>query len=41
MIYMEGKRLTPAQSALIDFIEENKTQIVEKHFNWALNPIED
>ncbi|WP_436515721.1 LysR family transcriptional regulator [Ekhidna sp. To15] len=40
LIYSKGKNLTPAQSALIDFIEENKAQLVEDHFNWAVNPQE-
>ncbi len=38
LIYAQGKNLTPAQSALIDFIEENKLRLVEEHFNWAVNP---
>lgn len=40
MIFMDGKQLTPAQKALIEYIEENKTRIVEKHFDWALNPLQ-
>lgn len=38
LIYAKGKNLTPAQSALIEFIEENKSKIVQEHFNWAVNP---
>lgn len=37
LIYAQGKNLTPAQGALIDFIEENKSHLVEDHFNWAVN----
>ena len=38
LIYSQGKNLTPAQSVLIDFIEENKFQLAEEHFNWAVDP---
>ncbi len=38
LIYSQGKNLTPAQKALIDFIEESKARLVEENFNWALNP---
>ncbi|WP_462250956.1 LysR family transcriptional regulator [Ekhidna sp.] len=38
LIYSQGKRLTPAQNALIEFIEENKGKLVEEHFNWAIEP---
>ena len=38
LIYSQGKSLTPAQQALIDFIEENKNQLVEEHFEWAVHP---
>ena len=38
LVYSQGKRLTPAQQALIDFIEENKSELVEEHFKWAVNP---
>ena len=34
LIYNKRKRLTPAQQALIDFIETNKGDVVEQHFNW-------
>lgn len=40
LIYSQGKNLTPAQQALVDFIEENKTQLVNEHFLWAVNPEE-
>lgn len=36
LIYSKGKKLTPAQQALIDFIEEEKQSLQEKHFSWAL-----
>ncbi|MFY0689280.1 MAG: LysR family transcriptional regulator [Cyclobacteriaceae bacterium] len=32
LIYNEGKQLTPAQSALLDFIKESKSQIMEEYF---------
>ncbi len=38
LIYSQGKNLTPAQYALIEFIEENKGKLVEEHFNWAIEP---
>lgn len=34
LIYNKRKRLTPAQQALIDFIETHKARVVEQHFNW-------
>jgi DNA-binding transcriptional LysR family regulator len=39
LVYTKGKSLTPAHTALINFIEENKNQLVNEHFNWALNPL--
>lgn len=36
LIYSKGKQLTPAQKALIDFIEEEKESILKEHFEWAL-----
>jgi DNA-binding transcriptional LysR family regulator len=35
LIYNKGKVLTPAQRELIRYMEENKEQLVEKHFSWA------
>ena len=35
LIYNKGKSLTPAQQKLIEYIEENKAQLVEKYFNWV------
>lgn len=35
LVYLKGKELTPAQAALISFIEERKNMIVQKHFDWA------
>jgi len=35
MVYLEGKNLTPAQSALVNYMEENNKQITQKHFAWA------
>ncbi|WP_422359533.1 LysR family transcriptional regulator [Reichenbachiella sp.] len=39
MVYISGKSLTPAQMALVNFIKENKDNLVQEHFNWALNPL--
>ena len=39
LVYARDKQLTPAQNALIAFIEENKERVVAEHFDWALNPI--
>jgi DNA-binding transcriptional LysR family regulator len=39
LVYVRDKQLTPAQKALINFIEENKERVVAEHFDWALNPI--
>ena len=36
LVYLKGKELTPAQAALISFIEERKNIIVQKHFDWAV-----
>ncbi|GAB5417101.1 MAG: LysR family transcriptional regulator [Crocinitomicaceae bacterium] len=36
LIYSKGKKLTPAQQAFIDFIEKEKQNLQEKHFDWAL-----
>lgn len=36
LVHVKGKALTPAQSALIDYIHLHKDEIVQKHFNWAL-----
>ncbi|WP_421762984.1 LysR substrate-binding domain-containing protein [Ekhidna sp.] len=35
LIYNKGKALTPAQSELIKYMEENKERLVEKHFSWV------
>lgn len=35
LIYSKGKKLTPAQQALIDFIEESKEKIVLDNFDWV------
>lgn len=35
LVYLEGKNLTPAQEALVRYMEENKEKITEKHFDWA------
>lgn len=37
LIYNKGKQLTPAQEALVKYIEENKKQITSDHFDWALD----
>ncbi|UTW64990.1 LysR family transcriptional regulator [bacterium SCSIO 12643] len=39
LVHPKGKSLSPAQKALIQFINDNKKQLVEEHFNWALNPL--
>ena len=36
LVYNKGKNLTPAQSELIKFIEENKESITKEHFEWAV-----
>ena len=36
LIYNQGKKLTPAQEALVNFIEENKERLAKEHFDWAL-----
>lgn len=36
LVYRKEKKLTPAQEEFIRFIEENKPQIVEEHFSWAI-----
>lgn len=36
LIYSKSKNLTPAQRALIDFIEVNRTRLIREHFEWAL-----
>lgn len=37
LVYSKGKQLTPAQQALVDFIEEEKTRIEKEQFGWTLN----
>jgi DNA-binding transcriptional LysR family regulator len=39
LVYPSGKQLTPAQQALLDHIQQNKTALVQEHFDWALKPI--
>ena len=36
LIYSKGKELTPAQETLIQFMNENKDQLVNQHFDWAI-----
>lgn len=36
LIYNQGKKLTPAQAALVAFIEGEKGHLVEERFAWAL-----
>lgn len=38
LIYLQKKELTPAQSMLVRFMEENKHQIVKEKFEWAVSP---
>lgn len=35
LIYSKGKKLTPAQQALVDFIEESKEKILLDNFDWV------
>lgn len=39
LVYPAGKQLTPAQQALIDHIEQHKKNLIQKHFDWALEPL--
>jgi DNA-binding transcriptional LysR family regulator len=39
LVYSKGKQLTPAQQALVDFIEEEKGRIEEEHFAWVLDVV--
>ena len=39
LVYSKGKQLTPAQQALVDFIEKEKDQIEKEQFGWALDAI--
>jgi DNA-binding transcriptional LysR family regulator len=36
LIYNRNKQLTPAQSMLLQFFEENKNRLVKEHFDWAM-----
>ena len=36
LVYAKGKKLTPAQAALISHIERHKEEIATRHFKWAL-----
>lgn len=35
LVYSEGKKLTPAQKALLEFIREHKAEVEEEYFSWA------
>ncbi len=37
LVYNKGKKLTPAQEGLIQYMEENKQQIAKEHFSWAID----
>ena len=37
LVYSKGKKLTPAQEALVNFIEEEKSRIEKEQFNWGLD----
>lgn len=37
LIWLRGKRLSPAAQAFLDDVRANKTEILEKHFAWYLN----
>ncbi|MEO1588002.1 MAG: LysR substrate-binding domain-containing protein, partial [Bacteroidota bacterium] len=36
LVYPKGKQLLPASVELVRFIEENKQQVVENYFDWAM-----
>jgi len=36
IIYSKNKKLTPAQQALVEFIEMNRERLIREHFHWAL-----
>ncbi len=35
LVYVQGKKLTPAHQALVDFIEQHKHEIIAHNFDWA------
>lgn len=37
LIWLRGKRLSPAAQAFLEFVRENREAILEKHFAWYLN----
>ena len=37
LIYNKGKRLTPAQNELIEFIRLHKDELINKHFDWTID----
>jgi DNA-binding transcriptional LysR family regulator len=39
LVYNKGKKLSPAHLALLEFIEQNKKAISEKHFRWSYSEI--
>ncbi|MEQ9404567.1 MAG: LysR family transcriptional regulator [Cyclobacteriaceae bacterium] len=39
LVYNKGKKLTPAHEALIQHIEKNKQEIVNEHFDWAIEKL--
>ena len=39
LIYNRDKRLTPATSELVNYMAENKQQIVDQHFDWATGQV--
>ena len=36
LIYNKGKKLTPAQEALTSFINEQRHEVMMRHFGWAM-----
>lgn len=40
LVYPQGKRMTPAQQALIDHINLYKNEIASEHFDWAKMPFD-
>jgi DNA-binding transcriptional LysR family regulator len=39
LVYNKGKKLSPASHAFLDYINANKTEIIEEFFNWQKNVV--
>jgi DNA-binding transcriptional LysR family regulator len=35
LVWIKGKRMFPAAQAFIDYVNENKAAIIDKHFSWT------